>query len=380
MLPLAYTFRNLWRRRTRTILTLIGIALITLQVILVAGFARALAKSATATASPHVGILVGATGEHDLVRSVISRGNAEAVAAGLPGVAVVGDSRAVSVELHSASRRGVAVALLRGVTPMAYLVHERLTVVEGREPEAPYEVLAGRLAASRMGMADSDMAIGNTIELEGRTWTVVGHFAAPGTVLEAELWVRLDDLVQSVGRQDVSCVAARWPDARSMKRGRLWTARNAVSYEVSFVEESALYESLQRQLDPIVALSWLMALLVLIAGIFACTNTMFAAVLARTREMGALRAIGFRPSSIGVSLIMESLILGLVGGLIGFWAAGFFQEIPMKFPMGAFSIDLSPSMRLFGLGAALVAGLIGGLIPAWRTMRMPLVDALGGRL
>ncbi len=361
-------------------LTLIGIALITVQVILVAGFARALAKSASATASPNVGILVGTTGEHDLVRSVISRGNAEAVAAGLPGVATVGDQRAVSVELHSASRRGNAVALMRGVTPSAYLVHERLTVVDGREPDAPYELLAGRLAASRMGVDDADMSIGKQVELEGRKWTVVGHFAAPGTVLEAELWVRLDDLVQSVGRQDVSCVAARWPDARSMKRGRVWTARNAVSYEVSFVEETALYETLQQQLDPIVALSWLMALLVLIAGIFACTNTMFAAVLARTREMGALRAIGFRPSSIGISLVLESLILGLVGGLIGFWVAGFFQEIPMKFPMGAFSIDLSPGMRLFGLGTALVAGLIGGLIPAWRTMRMPLVDALGGRL
>jgi ABC-type antimicrobial peptide transport system permease subunit len=69
-----------------------------------------------------------------------------------------------------------------------------------------------------------------------------------------------------------------------------------------------------------------------------------------------------------------------MGGLIGFWLAGLFGEVPLKFPMGAFYLDLSPTIRLAGLGSALLAGLLGGLVPAWRAVRMPLPDALGGKL
>ena len=73
-------------------------------------------------------------------------------------------------------------------------------------------------------------------------------------------------------------------------------------------------------------------------------------------------------------------MLGLIGGLIGFWGAGLLGEVPLKFPMGAFYLDLSPTIRLAGLGSALLAGLIGGLVPAWRAIRLPLPDALGGKL
>ena len=80
------------------------------------------------------------------------------------------------------------------------------------------------------------------------------------------------------------------------------------------------------------------------------------------------------------SLLTEALLLGLLGGLIGFWIAGLFGEVPLKFPMGAFYLDLSPTIRLAGLASALLAGLIGGIVPALRAVRMPLPDALGGKL
>jgi putative ABC transport system permease protein len=107
---------------------------------------------------------------------------------------------------------------------------------------------------------------------------------------------------------------------------------------------------------------------------------MFAAVLARTREMGALRALGYGPMAIGTSLLQESILLGLAGGVLGFWIADAFGEVPLKFPMGAFYLDMSPAIRLAGLCAALAAGVIGGIMPAIRAIRMPLKDALEGRL
>ena len=159
----------------------------------------------------------------------------------------------------------------------------------------------------------------------------------------------------------------------------LWVNRNGVAYEIMAVPETQLFETLQKALDPISGLAWLMAILVLVGGVFACTNTMFAAVLARTREVGTLRSIGYGPVAVGFSLLQEALLLGLLGGLIGFWLAGLFGEVPLKFPMGAFYLDLSPTIRLAGLGSALLAGLLGGLVPAWRAVRPPLPDALGGK-
>ena len=174
-------------------------------------------------------------------------------------------------------------------------------------------------------------------------------------------------------------MAVRLDSPASMKKVELWVNRNGVAYEIMAVPETRLFATLQKALKPIAGLAWLMALLVLIGGVFACTNTMFAAVLARTREVGTLRAIGYGPFAVGLSLLQEALLLGLMGGLLGFWIAGLFGEVPLKFPMGAFYLDLSPTIRLAGLGSALLAGLLGGLVPAWRAVRLPLPDALGGK-
>lgn len=380
MLPLSYALRNLWRRKVRTLITLGGIALITTLVVLMGGFASGLSTKASESAAADVMVLTGNASEHDMVRSVIARGNAEAAAAGVPYVAEVNGQRAVSIELHIATRKGDSIGLIRGVTDGAYLVHERITVIEGREPREPFELMAGRLAARRMGLPDDAFTVGKTVQLENRDWLVVGRFAAPGTVLEAELWGRLDDISLATRRTDVSCVAARLADPANMGKVGLWVNRNGVEYEIAAVPETTLFATLQRALDPIAGLAWVMAILVLVGGVFACANTMFAAVLARTREMGALRAIGYGPLAVGVSLLTEALLIGVMGGLIGFWVAGLFGEVPLKFPMGAFYLDLSPTIRLAGLGSAMLAGLLGGLIPAWRAIRMPLPDALGGKL
>lgn len=380
MLPFSYALRNLWRTRARTSITLLGIAAITVLVILLAGFARALLATTTKTADPNVVVLTGTTGENDLVRSAIGLSNAKTVAVGLPGVREVDGQRAISIELHIATRRGTQIGLLRGVEPSVFLVRKEVAVVEGMEPRGPWELLAGRLAETRMDLPEGALDVGRTVELEGRPWKIVGRFAAPGTTLEAELWGRLEDVMNATRRTDVSCVAARLESPAAMEDVQSWVVRHGVTYETVAVPETALFTALQKALAPIASVVWVMALLVLIGGVFACTNTMFAAVLARNREMGALRTIGYGPGAVGMSLLQESLLLGLLGGLVGFLASQLFRDLPLKFPMGAFYLDLSPTVRLLGLGVAILIGLLGGLVPAWRAVRMPLTDALGDRL
>ncbi len=378
MIPLAYALRNLWRRRARTVATILGIGATTLLVVVMTAFSAGLDNASAKTARDDVVILLGTSAEVDLVRSVVARGSAEAAAAAAPGVLSAGGVRAASVELHLATRSGDRIGLLRGVNPSAYLVHPQVSVIEGRDPRSPFELMVGRLAATRMGLPESDLAVGRTIRLENRDWKVSGRFAAPGTVMEAEMWTRLDDLMLATKREDVSCVAVRLEDPGAIDDVRLFAARR-LDLEIAAVPEAELMRELERGLKPITALARWMALLVLAAGAFACANTMFAAVLARTKELATLRALGYSPFAVALSLVQEATLVAFLGGATGVFAALAIGHISLRFPMGAFTLDLDVQRRALGLGAAVVSGLLGGIVPALRAVRMRLVDALGGK-
>jgi ABC-type lipoprotein release transport system permease subunit len=377
MLPIAYLLRNLLRRRVRTAVTIGGVAATTMLVIAMHAFAEGMTTAATGSARDDTVVLLGVSAEVDLVRSVIPRGSAEVAAASAPGVLTDGDQRAASVELHIATRNGSQVGLLRGITPAAYLVHE-VTVVEGREPREPFEIMVGALAGARMGLSADQLAIGRTLPLERREFTIVGHFAAPGTVYEAELWARLSDLMLATKREDVSCVVLRLEKAESLPDVRLFAARR-VDLEITAMPERELMQAAARSLAPIAALARWMAVLAVVAGAFACANTMFAAVLARTRELATLRALGYAPASVAMGLVQESAMVAFAGGALGILLALAVGDISLRYPMGALLLEPNVQSRAIGLGAALVSGLLGGIVPAWRAVRLPLIDALGGR-
>ena len=379
MLPFTYALRNLWRRRGRTIATLGGIALTTLLVVVMTAFASGLERAGGNSTRDDVVVLVGMSSETDLVRSVVARGNAEAGAAAAPGVLTRDGVRAASVELHIATRAGNSIGLLRGVTPSVYLVRPQVTAIEGREPRAPFELMVGRLAATRMGLPEEAFAVGRTIRLEHHDWTISGRFAAPDTVFEAEMWGRLEDVMLATKREDVSCVALRLTDATKAPAVKLFAAKR-LDLELVAMSERDLMAALESGLVPIIALARWMAILVLIAGGFACANTMFAAVLARTRELATLRAIGYSPVALGFALLQEAVLVAFLGGAAGIFLALAIGDLSIRFPMGAFTLEPDLPRRALGLGSALVAGFAGGLVPAWRAVRVPLVEALQGKV
>ena len=116
-----------------------------------------------------------------------------------------------------------------------------------------------------------------------------------------------------------------------------------------------------------------------IAGAFACANTMFAAVLARTRELATLRALGYSPARVAIGLVQESLLVAFLGGAIGTLVALGVGAVSLRYPMGALLLEADTYSRAAGLGAALASGLLGGIVPAVRAVRIPLVEAIGGR-
>ncbi|MCR9247971.1 MAG: ABC transporter permease [bacterium] len=378
MLPFGYVLRNITRRGARSAATIGGIMATTLLVVAMTAFADGMAGAADNSADDHRVFVLGVSAETDLVRSVIPRGNAETAAATAPAVATVDGRRAASVELHIATRMGHQVGLIRGVTQAAYLVHDEVTVTAGREPRAPFEIMLGALAASRMDLDPADARVGSTLRLEHQDFTVVGHFVAPGTIYEAEIWGRLPDVMLTTKREDVSCVVLRIADPSALGEVQAFTA-SRTDLEISAQPERTLMAALASSLTPIAALARWMALLAVVAGAFACANTMFAAVLARTRELATLRALGYSPAAVALSLIQESALLALLGGALGTLLALAIGSVSLRYPMGALALQPDLMSRAIGLGAAVVSGLLGGIVPALRAVRLPLIDALGGK-
>jgi len=170
----------------------------------------------------------------------------------------------------------------------------------------------------------------------------------------------------------------RLADKQNLAEVKLFAGRR-LDLEIAAVPEAEMMQALASSLEPIAALARWMAVLAVIAGAFACANTMFAAVLARTKELATLRSIGYSPPSLAVSIVMEGVFVAFAGGAIGILLALLVGNVSLRYPMGALRLDPDLPSRLVGMLAALASGLLGGIVPAVRAVRIPLVEAIGGR-
>src|SRR5690606_1071214 len=208
-LPFQYAFRNLGRSGTRLAASLIGAALVVLLTLAAAGFVRGMQLTLTQDAglNNHI-ILLGAGSEEALERSQIGAQVDGIAAASIAGIKEAAGVLYVSPEINMAlplrTQQGAEErqAVLRGVREVALLVHPEVEIVEGRLPRpGENELLAGSLAATRLGLPDDRLALGQTLYFDNRDWTIVGRFSAPNTVMDAEIWLPLTDLQVATKRE-----------------------------------------------------------------------------------------------------------------------------------------------------------------------------------
>jgi ABC-type antimicrobial peptide transport system permease subunit len=382
--------RNLARRPVRTALTALGLALVVFLLLLVVGFVRGLELSLQQTGDPEVVLLHNANAAENLENSSIAD-EVPAVARTEFAAHLVkyGDTAALSPELTIAGRVGAAdaggktpLAVFRGVDfDRVFLVRRQVALIEGRLP-APGEVLVGRLAPAKLGVSAAEVGIGQSVTIEGKPWRVSGTFAAPGTLLEAELWCRLDDLKIAMKRpNDVSVVAMRFDPAgdpaKQMGFVDYFCRNRRPDLELMGSREADYYASLKKHYAPMRSLAWLLVALVAVAGGCGAVNTMYAAVAGRVREFAALQAIGFPRSAIAVSLLQESVILAAAATLAAAALALLLvQGVAIRFTMGAFTLQIDRAALLVGCAAGLGLGVFGAIPPAVRAFRMPIPDAL----
>jgi ABC-type lipoprotein release transport system permease subunit len=390
LLPWDYGVRNLGRRPLRTVLTTVGLMLVVFLLMLVLSFQRGMEVSLAQSGDPQIVLLHNINAAENIENSSISdEVTALARTEFARQLVTIRGSPAVSPELTIATRVGEAaegqlqqLGVLRGVDwQRVFQVRRQVFVTQGQVPERD-EVLVGRLTATKLGVAPDSLAVGKSLVIEGKPWRISGHFAAPGTLLEAEIWVPLDDLKVALKRpNDISLLAMRFDaegdPVKQMGLVEYFCRNRRPDLELMGSRETDYYASLQKHYGPMRALSWLLVALVGIAGGCGAVNTMYAAVAGRVREFAVLQSLGFPRTSIAMSLIQESVLLSASATLLASGVALLLlQGVAVRFTMGAFTLQLDRPVVLLGGMLGITLGVIGAIPPIRRAFRLEIQEAL----
>jgi len=383
-LPFSYIVRNLAARKLTTALTALGMALVVYVFATVLMLAAGLQRTLVETGSDD-NVVVIRRGSQTEVQSGIDRRQA-AIVESLPGIATgVEGRRLVSKEpvvLISLPKRESAKpsnVVIRGVTPEGYALRPQVRIVDGRLPRpGTAEVIAGRSVANGFRGAGRD----ETVRFASRDWTVVGVFDAGRTGFDSEIWGDAEQMLQAFRRQGFSSVIFRLADG-----SRFDEVKAAIEADPRLTleakRETRFYADQSEALAKFITyLGTSISVIFSIGAVIGAMITMYASVAARTGEIGTLRALGFTRTAILTAFLVEALLLGLAGGLVGLVAASFMQAISIStmnfqtFAELAFSFALTPGIVAASLGFAVAMGFVGGFLPAARAARMKIVDAL----
>lgn len=386
-LPLDYAVRNLARRPLRTVLSALASALVAALLVAASAFVRGLDSTFAGAARDDVAIVLSSVAQRDVLRSTVSAGAGSLIEADVPEILRVGGTPAVSSEIHSGTNvrlgplseaRADEVAhpgFVRGVTDRAFLVHEAVTLIEGR-PGRTGEVIVGRLAARQMGVPEESLAVGKVLRFEGGEFTIVGRFAAPGTTIEAEIWAPLSELRGLTKRDDSSVVFVRVERPGEFAGLELFALRR-LDLELVVIPSSLYYQELVAYFEPIRALAWVMAALIAGAAVFGGSNALNAAVQDRLRELASLCAVGYSTWALARSLAVEALLVAAAGGVAGLALAKIaLHGGSIRIAMSAFRLDADAHSVLVGFGGVLLLGLFGTAPAVIRIRRISIATAL----
>ena len=380
LLPWEYGVRNLARRPVRTALTLVALATVVMLVFVVVGFIRGLERSLAISGDEDVVLIYSVNSEENIENSSIAARTPALLTASLDGTWKRFGVTHVSPELYLGTRvrtnDGVGgLGLVRGVTRSAPLVRRSVRLVDGDWPQAG-EVMVGRLSAAKLGVQPAEMAIGETIEFEGKQWKIRGEFAAGGAAYESEIWCNLADFQTATKRQDLSLVAMLLAPGASPAEVSLF-CKERTDLELRASRETDYYAALQQHYKPVRLLAWLVVVLVSGAGVFAGLNMMYGAVAGRIREIATLQAIGYRRRAILLSLIQEGVLLAAAASLLsGVIALSMLNGMAVRFTMGAFTLRIDSVAILVGCGVGLILGVLGAMPPALKALRESVAISL----
>ena len=373
------------QRRATVAATVFGIAGVVAVLVGVLSIAAGFRRAMTSSGAPDAAIVLRAGSDSEMVSGMGRRDTR--LIADAPGVARNAQGPLASAELFviiNLPKRSTGTDTnvpLRGVESAATAVRGNVRLVAGRmfEP-GRNEVVVGAGAAHEF----AGLEVGSDLPVGSERWPIVGHFTAGGSVAESEIWTDARVLQDAYKRgESFQSVSVRLESPAAFVTFKDALTSNP-QLNVKVLRQSDHYAAQSETVTRLITtLGYLVALLMAVGAVFGALNTMYSAVATRTREIATLRALGFGRGAIVVSLLLESLVLALVGGVVGggLAYAGFnnFQASTMNwqsFSQVVFAFSVTPQLLVQGVIWAALIGTIGGLLPAWRAARLPIAEAL----
>jgi putative ABC transport system permease protein len=383
-LPIRYTLRNLWTRKLTTALTAGGMALVVFVFAAVQMLDTGLRATLVATGQPD-NVLITRRGAGAEISSGVDRSQASIVesqpeiASGAGGTRMISKEAVILITLPKRESGQATNVTTRGIGEAGFMLRPQVQLVQGRAFErGSSEVVVGKSLAKRFESA----TVGSVLRFGGREWRVVGIFDSSGAAFDSEVWADNDQLMQAFRRQAYSSVIARLVDANAYAelKTRL-EADPRLTLDVK--RERVFYEEQSQALSKFISyLGLTLSIIFSIGAMIGAMITMYAAVANRVGEIGTLRALGFRRSAVLAAFLLESILLGAVGGVVGIALASFMQLVQIStlnwqsFAELAFSFALTPKIAVLSFCFAIVMGIVGGFLPAVRAARLKIVDAL----
>lgn len=382
--PFNYIWRNLLTRRLTTALTAGGMGLVVFVFATVLMLEAGL-KSTLVETGREDNVVVIRAGSETEVQSAIDTAQAGVletlpdIARGEGGQPMLSKECLVLISLIKKSTGGPSNITIRGTREMGVALRPQVKLTAGRmfRPGSNEIIVGASLARDFEGVA-----LGQTLRFARRDWLVVGQFEAGKTAFNSEIWGDAEQMMQSFRRTIYSSMVFRL--ARGDGFEALITRIKADRrLNVDAKRETQFYADQSKMLAGFIKiLGMVLSVIFSIGAVIGAMITMYAAVASRTAEIGTLRAIGFSRGNILIAFLAESMLLALLGGIVGLACASLMQTVSVStmnwqtFSELAFSFKLTGDIIVSSLIFSLFMGLLGGVLPAWRAARLNIVTAV----
>jgi putative ABC transport system permease protein len=386
-IPVRYHVRSLFVRRTATALTVVAIGftvfILVLVLSLAAGFEESLSNSGREDNAIFLRDAAQSEGESVLGRDIAS------LIEGLPGIAKDATGAPMACrDLYAgitldregfAEGQGGTMVSVRGTSAAGLAIRPGVRVVEGRMfRPGTEEVVVGRGLIDRV----RGCRLGGVIDVQIRELPVVGILESDGGVFDSEIWGDVEVMMPTFRRESYSAVIARLEDPSGLPaleakvKADPRFALKVLSERAYFRQQTGMLTSM------LLFVAYFLASIMAVGAIFGSTNTLLASLAGRTREIGTLLVLGYRPAHIRAGFLLEALLLGLLGA-----GVGLLMSIPVHgiaagttnwatFTEATFQFTITPGVAMQAVFFAGFVGVLGGLIPAFRAAALPPTEAL----
>jgi putative ABC transport system permease protein len=388
VIPVKYNLRNLRIRWVTTLMTAVFTGLLVCASVLVFGLVDGLMHAFTVSADEQKLIFLRKGSDNETSSEI--GGETASRLGTLEGVAIDAATglkmwSAETVTIQTKPRRGDTTAvnlIVRGITAPGRTLRPGFKIVKGRDLRpGTNEAITSPSIADRF----QNCGLSERLNINGTEFEIVGLFEAGGSTAESEVWTDVNNLAAARKNQVESYSLVMMQASSREARDRIVSMIKSDNDEYKDLDVKDEKEYFQSQLTIIEwyqRIGYGLAVFLSIGAMFGAANTMYSAVAHRAREIGTLRALGFTRSNILLSFLFESIVLCLIGGLLGSLATvplngmSSGTQNPMMFSEVTFSFHFGPVVILQGVMLATVMGLLGGLFPAVRAIRMNIVKAL----